>query len=176
MSGLYVNDAGTWRRIRAVWVNDAGTWRQLKAVWVNDGGTWRRVFSPVGIPDQTVSQSDVSPADVSVGIGVQNAGLYYKLFGGATASNTLTLGEWVNPTSDASLYEVRCTVVSGSLNGSSSATGTWLAFGSSFAWTITRTTNVIGTTSAVLTIEFRRASDGSVVSSSTITLEATVTA
>jgi hypothetical protein len=40
----YVNDAGTWRRIRNIYVNDAGVWRQIRRAYVNDAGTWRTVF------------------------------------------------------------------------------------------------------------------------------------
>lgn len=45
MPAIYVNDAGTWRKIRNVYVNDAGTWRSIKKAYVNDAGTWRQVFS-----------------------------------------------------------------------------------------------------------------------------------
>src|SRR5690242_5998928 len=46
MSGAtYVNDAGTWRRLKGIYVNDAGTWRPIKKAYVNDAGTWRTVFT-----------------------------------------------------------------------------------------------------------------------------------
>lgn len=62
------------------------------------------------------------------------------------------LGDWVIPNGNASLYEVRATLNSGTL--SSGTTGSWLALTSTRTWTVTR--SVIGVSTANLTIEIRR--------------------
>lgn len=39
---MFVNDAGTLRRVRAAYVNDAGTLRRIRQFYVNSGGVLRR--------------------------------------------------------------------------------------------------------------------------------------
>jgi hypothetical protein len=61
MSGIYINDSGTWRTSSTIWVNDAGTWRQIQQVWVNDGGIWRQLYTAF-----TSSQSTFTSGSGSV--------------------------------------------------------------------------------------------------------------
>jgi len=82
------------------------------------------------------------------------------------------VGDWLAPKSFApSLYEIRATIVSGSLTSGSSATGSWLALTSDRNWR--RLSGALNTlTTCVLTIEIRYAG-GPVLDTATVTLNAT---
>ena len=49
MSGIYVNDEGTWKLPKVVWVNQGTTWRVCKNVYVNDGGAWQELIRTIDI-------------------------------------------------------------------------------------------------------------------------------
>jgi hypothetical protein len=82
MPSTYVNDAGTWRKLRNVYVNDAGTWRTIRKAYANDSGTWRTVFQrsdertiTAGINDNgTLSRSGFSSVSPVIG-SISNATL-----------------------------------------------------------------------------------------------------
>lgn len=122
----------------------------------------------VSIGDQTVTSVANSPGTANAGYRLGNDGNIYS----ETGSGFFDGGtDWINPTSAAgSAYEVRALIVSGSV--SSGTIGSWQALSSNWEWIVSRST--IGTSTAVLTIEIRLASDGSVLDSATITIEATV--
>ena len=86
-----------------------------------------------------------------------------------TPLGSADIGDWINPKAAApSDYEVRATLNSGTL--SSGTTGSWLALSTTRAWTLTRF--VVGAADPVeLTIEIRKGS-GSVLDSTTVTLDA----
>lgn len=84
--------------------------------------------------------------------------------GGATSG---TLETWLL-SGAASDYECRATLTSGSLT--TGTTGTWMSLSTSRQWQRDRA--AFGSASATLTIEIRRASDGVVLDSATITLQA----
>ena len=77
---------------------------------------------------------------------------------------------WITPAMGMANYEVRATLLSGSV--SSGSTGSWLSLGTTRSWTRDRASN--GSASCGLLIEIRRTSDLSVVASASITLTATV--
>lgn len=76
-------------------------------------------------------------------------------------------GEWKTGPDAASLYEARWTPVSGP-TPTGSAVNTWLNLGTSRGWEVSR--SAVGLTTIVGTVEIRRASDGVVLDSATITL------
>lgn len=76
---------------------------------------------------------------------------------------------WLTPQTNMANYEVRATVLSGSLT--SGTTGSWLNLGTTRSWYVFRGGGP-GTTSCVLFIEVRRTSDNVVVEEATITLNA----
>ena len=167
---MSVNDAGTWRTLTDVHVNDAGTWRRIQEVWVNDAGTWRMVHvgDVVAITSQTITDSQLDPTPAVVSYQLQSDGNVEATSGGFPSA----LGDWVTPTASAgAAYEARATIVSGSLT--SGTAGSWLPLSSNRTWSLTR--SVIGFSTTVLTIEIRRAADGVVLTTATITLEANVT-
>lgn len=52
----FVNDAGTWRTVKAIYVNDGTAWRTVRNQWVKDSaGTWRLVHQGAFIYSETVS-------------------------------------------------------------------------------------------------------------------------
>ena len=91
----------------------------------------------------------------------------------STSGGNSDEGDWVRPKSSApGSYEVRATLNSGTLDGSSDATGSWLALTTSRDWGVTRST--VGTNTAELLIEIRKAG-GPVLGSAVIGLSANVT-
>lgn len=81
------------------------------------------------------------------------------------------LGDWVTPKTFAgAAYDCRMTTVSGTVSPGSAATGSWLSLGSDRSWNVQIA--VVGTKTYVGTLEIRRASDGVVLDTATITLTA----
>lgn len=46
MSGLYVNDGGTWKTLKDLNVYDGGQWKDVYQAYVKDGGTWKAFWPP----------------------------------------------------------------------------------------------------------------------------------
>lgn len=88
---------------------------------------------------------------------------------GATVSAAIA-GEWAPGVAGAA-YDARATLSSGTLLGSSSATGVWLNLGTTRLWTHEHVGP--GSSSAVLLIEIRPAGGGATLDSATITLTGT---
>lgn len=163
----HVGVGGAYRTVNALYVGVAGAWRQVTDAWVGVGGVWRKFHEAqrVNLVGGTVNDARVSPADASASYSVNSNGT--ETSSPAAISNTWLL---IGAASD---YEVRATLNSGTL--SSGTTGVWLDCATSRTWTVTRTTDAAGITSANLTIEIRRKSDGVVLDSATVVLEAEVT-
>lgn len=129
-----------------------------------------------GTAAAVVSISDRGPGNYSSG----TAGVYigYQLNSNGKVYETPDPGagpyeieNWVTPTSVASGYEVKATLVSGSLAGTSSATGTWLSLSSTREWGVI--TAYIGTTAqAEITVEIRKTGTTTVLDSAYISLTA----
>lgn len=127
--------------------------------------------NPIRLLGATESAFGIPPATAGAGYQLTSGGKEQSGTGTAASISYTNLGDWVTPTTDAGLYEVRATVNSGAV--SSGTTGSWLALTSSRAWTVTR--SVIGLSQVSLTIEVRRASDSVVVASTTVLLSAELT-
>lgn len=167
---LWVNDSGVARQIREVWVNDSGTARRIQEIWVNDSGTARRVYvsDVISITDVTASSATTDPTNATATYRLESDGD----IGATSGDNTvLDVGDWITPQTNMASYEARATTLSGTPVGTM---GAWLNLGSTRTWTLTRSSVGIG--SASFTLEIRRASDGSVLDTATITLEAEVNA
>ena len=123
------------------------------------------VSTRVSISDLFVGDVRISPVNASAGYSLTSTGDVVRV----TSSGSTIVAQWVVPTSAASAaYEVRASIVSGSV--SAGTTGSWLSLGSTQTWTRTQTT--IGSSTVVLTVEIRAASTGAVLSTATITLTA----
>ena len=126
---------------------------------------------PIGLAGYTENIVVGSPANVGVGYQLTSGGKEQGGFGTAASISYADIRDWVTPTSNANLYEVRATRNSGAL--SSGTTGTWLALTSTRTWTVTR--SVIGTSTANLTIEIRLAGGpGTILASATVSMTAEV--
>ncbi|WP_287994291.1 hypothetical protein [Acidiphilium sp.] len=87
-----------------------------------------------------------------------------------TSFGNVDRGDWIDPKASApDDYEVRATIVSGSL--SAGTAGSWLPLTSSRTWNVSR--DFAGVSSCTLTIEIRKGS-GSTLDSATVELTAEV--
>ena len=111
----------------------------------------------------------------SVGSGSQTATYTLESDGDVvtvtTSGGSVDAGDWIDPKASApSDYEVKATLNSGTPNGGSSATGSWLALTSNRSWGVTQV--VVGVATQVdLTIEIRKGS-GATLASANVTLDA----
>lgn len=161
----YVDDSGTIRETQRVYVDDAGTVREIQRIYVDDAGTIRLVFqnAVVSISDTNVNRTVTTPSTATASYSLENDG--------DIAVNGADDGDWITPKAAAGAdYECRATVLSGSFT--SGTFGSWLALNTTRTWTLVRST--IGTSTASMTLEIRRASDGTVLDSATINFSAEV--
>lgn len=120
----------------------------------------------VALTNRAIQDITISPTNASASYQLTSAGVINTI---TNTDGTLNRGNWITPTSAAGAdYEVRATVDSGALT--SGTVDTWLALNTTQTWTLDQTT--IGIATCALTIEIRRASSGSVLTTATITLEA----
>ena len=134
---------------------------------INVSGTWKQITSLLasllGTPLNGVHVT-IQPTDANCVMQLLNTG-GWSLTGGGS-------GTWQSGGS-ASDYEARWTTTSGTLSGGTA--GSWLGLGTSRSWSRNRTDNTAGTNTCVGTLEIRMAaSPNTVLSTSTVTLEATV--
>lgn len=159
---LWVNDAGTARKLQQIWVNDAGTARQIQEIWMNDNGTARLIYQALAITieNRVVSYVGGTPAE------------YHLTSSGAIqvrqSAVLTTVGSWVSNAAFAGLFECRATVLSGSV--SSGTVGAWQSLSTTRSWTRGAALGTFQQCSFLL--EIRNASTGVVADSATIQLEA----
>lgn len=159
---------GSWYSI-VPWVKIAGAWKNVATSYVRIAGAWKVVYQAVtvAISNQNISDSAAgAPSLASYGLANTGVASWATINSGSGTFG----GEWL-PSGTASNYDVRVTVNSGSLDGSSSATGSWLNLGTTRSWAVARSS--VGNQSANLTVEIRDAGTLSVLDSATITLSAT---
>ena len=167
MPGIYYKDGATDRTMTNVYYQDGGTTRTIVAAYYQDGANTRQVWPTgvqVNITDQSSDTAVISPSVALASYALNNTG-------SASLSGTPIAGQWL-VSGAASDYDVRATVVSGAVNGSSDPTGTWLNLGTSRTWQ--RRQTALGFSSVSLLVEIRRVSDLVVVDSANITLTAEV--
>lgn len=169
-----VDSGGTSRFIlRRIIVDSGGVSRVIKRRFVIDsGGTARLTF--VGEPtislDATYTADDSvsSPASATCSFRLTNAGLIQSLNTGGTTE----LGAWISDTSLAGNYEVRATLVSGTLSGGT--VGSYEVLSSTRTWFVTRSGS--GSKECTFTVEIRKTGTGTVLDSSNVTITAAVDA
>lgn len=105
----------------------------------------------------------ISPADATATYTLTNTGLEQAT--GQSDSAWLISGS-------ASAYDVRATLVSGTLTAGT--TGSWLNLATTRAWSRTRTSNIAGTDTVELTIELSLAGLATPIKSASVTIEAEV--
>lgn len=165
-----IDPAGTARLVQRFFVIDTGgTARLIQRAFVIDSGGVARLFfsgAVLTLPNYTVTDSTLSPTNAIAIFRLNSNGNRQEELSGGVVN---TLGPWVTPTTIASNYESRATVISGSFT--SGTFGTWQALSTSRSWNVTRTT--IGTSVASMTLEIREAATLTVVASATIGFSAT---
>lgn len=161
---IYIDDAGTARRIRQVYVNDSGTARRIKEIYVNDNGTARRIFAS---------------GDVSLTTGARTAtsfGFSYFELNASGSRSTLDSESgtkyWIDPQGGMWQYEVFATQNAFSGAGSAGGTfGAWLPLTSTRTWSANRPSAAgSGVDQLVVALQIRRAIDSVVVATATITI------
>lgn len=157
----HVGVSGAYKTVAAQYVGVGGAWKTVATEYVGVGGAWKLAFAAVNLQGLDPYDAQISPNDASATYTLTNTGL--------EQATGLADGTWLTAGS-ASSYEVRATLVSGSLT--SGTTGSWLSLASSHSWNVTRTLNLGGTTEAVLTIEIRLGA--AVVATATVTISAEV--
>jgi hypothetical protein len=111
-------------------------------------------------------------------VGVQINGTAFDAMLDASAPAYSFWATWLTGAGTTADYEVRCTVVSGTIDATvngqaSSSTGVWLPMNSIRRWAIAKANT--GTRSTVITLEVRSVYSGTVLDTGTYTLTATVT-
>lgn len=120
-------------------------------------------------PTYNVNDVTVSPTNASASFSLENDGDIARITVSTGGGGTVDVGDWITPRSAAGAdYECFVTVDSGAL--SSGTTGSWLALNTTRTWTLDQTS--LGTSTCVFGLQIRRASTGSVLDSTTVTLEA----
>jgi hypothetical protein len=122
----------------------------------------------IAITNQTISAGVFSPDTAEAGYRLNSNGKVYKNQNGSLTE----IETWCTPTSEASNYEARVTLLSGTTP--SGSVGTWVALSSTRDWTIQETTAGNTTTSSIK-VEIRRiGTTPTTPPSATIDLSATV--
>jgi hypothetical protein len=164
---VYINDAGTARRIRQIYVNDAGTARRIKEIYVNDAGTARQIYANGDV-------AIVTGAKTATGYGL---GLFELNSDGTRTTLNSESGTqtWINPRGGMWQYEVFATQSSFSGAGSVGGIfGSWLPLTATRSWTTNRPSSAgAGTDQLVVALQIRRAIDSVVVATATITVNST---
>lgn len=171
---ITVRQAGSLKDLTEAYARQGGTIKTVSEIYARTGGQIRRVWRrfTVNITGRAIASGTLAPADSSA---------QYLLRSDGTSAEVTTLGgtininnQWGRP-DEAGVgadYEVRATLQSGSLT--SGTTGSWQNLGSNRSWTVQRAGSSVGTSSAQILVEIRRAGTTDVIDSATITLTAIV--
>lgn len=116
----------------------------------------------------SIGSFTLSPDDSSITLSISPDGTLKQSqnFAASTSFETWLLS------GSASAWDVRATLLSGAL--SSGTTGVWANCGGTSAWTVQRTSNVVGSNTATIRLELRPAGGGAVAAAGDYTLTATV--
>lgn len=160
-----VGVGGAWKGIASIAVGVSGAWKAVSAAWVGVGGAWKLFYSSIALPATLGASDTQSP-------GPANATLTFASDGTYVGTGGIPSGNWASPTTVGigSAYEIRWTVVSGTL--STGTTGTWQSLSGGIVYGRNRVG--LGAAQAIGTVEIRDASTLAVLATSTVTLEAEV--
>lgn len=156
----YTEDAGVVRRSQRVYAEDSVTVREIQRIYVEDSGVVRLVFANivVNLSDTSCFQGGVG--SVTSNFRLQSDGFY-------DCGNALDI-QYVTPTSSTSSVEVFATLDSGTCT--SGTFGAWLALSTTRLWTMNQPST--GSSSCVVTVDFRHATSLSSLGSFTVTINA----
>lgn len=161
---LKQNVAGTWKDITC-WINVAGTWKQA-TVWKNVAGTWKQITGSslsASLPASIWAQDfTFYPNPAYAVISIQSSGAWI-------ATNEVG-GTWMNSGTGAD-YEVRLTGTGTTPGGA--ALNTWLQLNTTRYWDLATSGGGYESYSFSGTLEIRPYGGGTVLASSSITIDAT---
>ena len=144
------------------WVNAANA-----KVW--NGSAWKGFLDNVTLNDDAVTYSSGTPV-ATVQWVVHGVDGYIKYTN--NSGNTIDQYLWCANSDNTGQYEVRVDLQTGSFDGGSSATGTWLACSSTRTWNLTDT---VGGTSATFNAQIRHAITQEVLADNLVTMDAYAT-
>ena len=150
---------GTWQTLSSAWVKVAGTWQEVSSAWVKVAGTWEEVFRNLAVtlyPDTFTLHTTGDNDPTYSGIQLNSNGTQYRY---AFNGGTLGLTTWLLGGTAAQFW-ARCTVNAGTLDGGSSATGTWLNLAITRDWYITDSIPNSGTVTVDFDIEIATDASG----------------
>lgn len=159
---ITIGDSGN-RAITSVTIGDGGTNRTIREIWVGDGGVNRLVFAALNL-------LGLDPINVILGPGTATA-TYTLTSGGLEQATGVANNTWLT-VGVGSDYDVMMTNNSGTVP-TGSALSTWLNLGTTRAWTVTR--GSLGVNTSSNTVEIRSASSLVVLASVTVSFHAEVT-
>jgi hypothetical protein len=168
-------DSGGVSRLGKRWfaVDSGGVSRLAQRVFVIDSGGVARLIhngDQITIGNMLARAQTIQPTTAVASYSLASDG---DIDATNNSNVVVDRGDWIIPKTNMALYEARMTTVSGSLT--SGTIGSWLALNVTRTWENTRSGIGAGTTTYVGTLEIRRASDGLVMGTATITIEAEVT-
>ena len=140
-------------------------------------GMSQQLTYAANIPSTTTYTTSVAdPSDAFTG--VQINGTSFDVRDSVSYPNFSGRSTWLTGAGTTGDYEVRCTVISGTIDSvvdgvTQSATGVWLPMNSIRRWGIAR--SAVGTRTTVITLEVRAVYSATVLDTGTYTLVATVT-
>lgn len=178
MPRFFVTDSGSTERLvqRFLVVDSGGTTRTIQRAFVIDsGGTARQFFSNavIAITDQTALTDGPfgESGPLTATYRLDTDGFVYA--SGGDEFGTLTQREaWITPQNAMTSYEVRADQTTSNGTTLGGTMGTWLSLGSvDRDWTMTKSATATGSES--MTVQIRRASDGTVLDSASITITIT---
>lgn len=124
------------------------------------------LYPRVTLADATIVDATFSPTNANATYSLTNTGAINST---TVSGGSVSLGNWVFPTSAAGAnYEVRVTVLSGSLTSGTS--GSWQALSTTRTWTRNRTAS--GSSTCVFTVEIRSTSTLALLGFATVSLSA----
>lgn len=143
----------------------------MSLIFVTAGGTGGGGSTPttITLDSQTITDNVASPATASAAYRLDNTGYVNQI---TSSGGTVQIGQWCNPTANASLYEAFVTITYGTLTGTA---GSWLSLGTNRTWTKT-VSAAIGYNYVTFTVGIRLiGGDETILASTDIMLEGSST-
>lgn len=155
---------------RGLVIWNGSSWVNATNAKVWNGSAWKGFLDNVTLNDDAVYYA--SGNSVATVQWVVHAVTGYIQFTATLNGNTVDQYLWCENSDNTGQYEVRVDLTSGSFDGGSSATGTWLSCSSTRIWSVTDTT---GGTTATFGAQIRHAITQEVLAQSSVTMDAIAT-
>jgi hypothetical protein len=167
---LDVGVGGANKDVFQTWVGVGGAWKAIASIDVGVSSAWKDAFfgDQITISNVNIDSTVVDPGTAIARYELQSDGDIER----TVSSTTSDIGDWITPKINMANYEVRATLNSGD-TPSGSALNSWLSLGTTRNWALIES-GAGSSSSCSLNVEIRRASDGTVLDSATISMSALV--